>query len=336
MPGHEEIEQQRTLLQTYRATLHHYLTQQAVLGPGFVPPAIAHGIRDAREHIARIKATLRSWGMPVDDLPDDAGTPMRSTPARTTTRRAIAVDLSHQQAKWDRFGAFANAPERQFTIISQTLDEHALADVAVLYVAPPYHALLPPHEIALLEAWVLAGGGLFLMGTYAADSHHMGNPSALAGRFGFRFVNNLVLPPERSSRDDARIHVRGFDPALAVKIRVPGEQQQQHPLLHGINEVAVLSACSVEIAANTEGTAAYVLHTPENSAVMRPIGKQDEDGFMPMIDWWEVEQHASVPVLAACRYGRGRVVTCGAMKLCTLDYNDNARLVTNILNWLSE
>lgn len=329
MPSQEDIAQQQTLLNIHRATLHHYLQQQAMLGPGFVPPGIAHGIRDARENIARIIATLRSWSVPVDDLLDDAAAP----PVAESAQRAIAVDLSHQQAKWDRFGAFAKAPERQFQLITQAIDAQTLDGVAVLCVAPPYHALFTSREIALLEAWVLAGGGLFLLGTYAADTHHMGNPSALAGRFGFRFVNNLVLPPERASRDDARVHVRGFDPALAVKIQVPNEQK--HSLLQHINEVAFLSGCSVEITSNAEGTAEYVLHTPETSAVMRPIGKQDEDGFMPMIDWWEPERHESVPMLAACRYGRGRVIVCGAMKLCTLDYGDNYQLVTNILDWLA-
>jgi hypothetical protein len=57
---------------------------------------------------------------------------------------------------------------------------------------------------------------------------------------------------------------------------------------------------------------------------------------MPVIERWELAQHAPAPLLAACRHGQGRVVVAGSRKICTLDYGDNAALVRNILAWLAQ
>jgi hypothetical protein len=47
------------------------LRQQAALGSAHTPPAVAHGILEARTNIFRIKASLHKAGIIVDDLPDD-------------------------------------------------------------------------------------------------------------------------------------------------------------------------------------------------------------------------------------------------------------------------
>jgi hypothetical protein len=71
MPSQEDIDQQLELLATHRRTLAQYLKQQALLSEPFAPPAIGHGIEDARQHIRHIKRTLRAWGVQVEDLPYD-------------------------------------------------------------------------------------------------------------------------------------------------------------------------------------------------------------------------------------------------------------------------
>jgi 8-oxo-dGTP pyrophosphatase MutT (NUDIX family) len=68
----EDIATQIQRLQVYRRTLAHYLEQQAKLGIAHVAPNIVHGIHEARQNIHHIKLTLRSWGIPVMDHPDDA------------------------------------------------------------------------------------------------------------------------------------------------------------------------------------------------------------------------------------------------------------------------
>lgn len=67
----EDINAQKQLLESHRRTLQVFVQQQAQLGSSFAPPAVTHGIRDARDHIRRIKRTLRAWGVAVEDHPDD-------------------------------------------------------------------------------------------------------------------------------------------------------------------------------------------------------------------------------------------------------------------------
>jgi phosphatidylethanolamine-binding protein (PEBP) family uncharacterized protein len=67
----EEIDDQRELLEAHRRTLAIYLKQQAQLGSAYAPPGVANGIREARDGIRRVKATLRGWGLEVAAYPDD-------------------------------------------------------------------------------------------------------------------------------------------------------------------------------------------------------------------------------------------------------------------------
>jgi hypothetical protein len=75
MPSQEDIAHQQELLAAYRRTLAQYLKQQALISELFTPPAIAHGTDEARANIRRVKSTLRTWGIPVEDLPDDEAPP---------------------------------------------------------------------------------------------------------------------------------------------------------------------------------------------------------------------------------------------------------------------
>ena len=71
MTSDDEILNFQHRLKLYRRSLAHYLSQQAQHGSAYTPPAIIHGIEEARENIVSIKRTLRSWGIKVDDHPDD-------------------------------------------------------------------------------------------------------------------------------------------------------------------------------------------------------------------------------------------------------------------------
>lgn len=71
MPSDDEVNDQLQLLQSHRKTLAHYLNQHALLGAAFVPPAVTHGIGEARANIRRIKSLLHGWGVTCEDAPDD-------------------------------------------------------------------------------------------------------------------------------------------------------------------------------------------------------------------------------------------------------------------------
>jgi|HigsolmetaAR201D_1030396.scaffolds.fasta_scaffold11062_2 hypothetical protein len=67
----EDIADQRELLESHRRTLHIHLKQRAQLTSAYEPPVVEHGIREARAAIKKIKETLRGWGVPVEDHPND-------------------------------------------------------------------------------------------------------------------------------------------------------------------------------------------------------------------------------------------------------------------------
>ena len=72
MPDQEEIIKQQDLLVTYRRTLGHLCKQAAQYGgESSVPPNVANGIYEARRNIQQIKDSLRSWGLSIEDLPED-------------------------------------------------------------------------------------------------------------------------------------------------------------------------------------------------------------------------------------------------------------------------
>lgn len=71
MASQEDINEQIQRLAAHRATLTHYLHQRAQLSTAREPPEVATGIAEARAGIAHCKATLRRWGVAVEDHPDD-------------------------------------------------------------------------------------------------------------------------------------------------------------------------------------------------------------------------------------------------------------------------
>ena len=85
MPSQEDVNHQETLLTTHRRNLALYINQQSMIGAAYIPPAIANGIRDARDNIARIKGILHTWGVAVEDHPDDE-----------ETEQAAAEQRAHQ------------------------------------------------------------------------------------------------------------------------------------------------------------------------------------------------------------------------------------------------
>src|SRR6266498_4033761 len=88
MPSEEEIKAQQELLAAYRHTLAQYLKQRAMLSELLAPPGIAHGIQEARDHIRHVKKSLHSWGVAVEDHPNDEEAP--STQDVPTIRKVPA------------------------------------------------------------------------------------------------------------------------------------------------------------------------------------------------------------------------------------------------------
>lgn len=90
MPSQEDIAHQQELLAAHRRTLAQYLKQQALISELFIPPAITHGIDEARVNIRRVKSALADWGVAVEDLPDDEAPPA-APPASATKPPALQL-----------------------------------------------------------------------------------------------------------------------------------------------------------------------------------------------------------------------------------------------------
>ncbi len=72
MPSQEAIDHQEKQLQVWRDQVRLLASQRAMHGDAFVPPSIMAGITLAHWEIAQCKAMLRGWGIPIEDLPEDA------------------------------------------------------------------------------------------------------------------------------------------------------------------------------------------------------------------------------------------------------------------------
>ncbi len=101
MPSSQDIEQLQDRLSVNRTTLATLLTQRDAFSSAHVPPPVVSGIREARANIQQIKATLRSWGVPFDDLPDDTAfvpppsAPPLGTHVAPSPPRQLNVFLCH-------------------------------------------------------------------------------------------------------------------------------------------------------------------------------------------------------------------------------------------------
>src|SRR5436190_11688727 len=71
MVDQSEINQQRHLLEEQREALAKYLGQLAYFGKSNAPIHVLNSIAEARDTIRQIKETLREWGVPIEDHPDD-------------------------------------------------------------------------------------------------------------------------------------------------------------------------------------------------------------------------------------------------------------------------
>lgn len=100
MPSQEDIENQRRLLATHRATLRLLLNQQARFGFAYLPQHIWHALRETRAEIARCKAALREYGAGVEDLPaeDEPADGYATLPEQASAGLDALVDLMHAPA----------------------------------------------------------------------------------------------------------------------------------------------------------------------------------------------------------------------------------------------
>lgn len=258
-------------------------------------------------------------------------------PAVARRPRAVAVDLSHNQAQWDDYKAAIDTaaqglPDVTFEFIDTGLRPAALRSFAALVLAPPWHTVFTPDEIRAVDEWVAEGNGLLLLGAYTAGVHHACNVNDLACKFRVEFSEDLLMPPAKADYGSCRGQARGHRNA-AYWLPVPCPPG--HPLVQGVGQVALTSACSLTNFAVKPRDLHYRLDTPE-CAVMRAVGHKGEHGYMPDIDDYVLDCRRPALALAAWAHQLGHVVAVGTWKFLLPIYQgyDNARLFTNSITWL--
>ncbi len=92
MPTPNDIVNLTDRLHAYRQRLADQLHQLARVGELHAPPLLLADIREAREQIARMSATLRGWGVPVETLPDDIDPDAPIAPPR---RMRVFISYKH-------------------------------------------------------------------------------------------------------------------------------------------------------------------------------------------------------------------------------------------------
>ena len=131
----EAITQQLTLLTAHRHTLGALLQQQALLGGmAYASPGVINGIEEARTGIARCKATLRGWGIQVEDYPDDER--YQKEPESHETDQLRAQSISRSQVEIIIKGALPD-----FTSEMRIVTVRALAGILDI----------PPDQISVLR-----------------------------------------------------------------------------------------------------------------------------------------------------------------------------------------
>ena len=139
----EEHASQVVLLEAHRATLKILLRQRALHGAAHVPPAVEHGIREARAEIRRIKVALLAAGAAAADDADDDEAPAADTPP---LRLTVHLAFFQHNSLVCYFVNATNLSEREVEITHVWFES-----------APRIHVLQPerrlPRRLRPAESW---------------------------------------------------------------------------------------------------------------------------------------------------------------------------------------
>jgi hypothetical protein len=240
----------------------------------------------------------------------------------------IAVDLAHGQTDWDDL---EDAIESRYPLATKLrlgfFEEDAILNLSrVLIIPAPRKYRFSRSEIDKVERWVATGGGLLLMGHYA-ERHHEMNISEMAWRFDLEFGDDVLLPAARVERT----HARSIDPAYSVVARPAPDG---HPLAADVREAVLVSSASVRSTVHAQPE--FTLETGDEVMLARPLGRIDATGARVFLEDQIEDRRGPATVLAARGWKKGRVVAVGTWKLWTVAQGDNARLITNIVEWLAQ
>ncbi len=244
----------------------------------------------------------------------------------------IALDLSMGQSSWN--GLTSWAERFSYPVYRTTLpfSVQAFVDSApgVRVFPLPKDQLITDGEAAAIRSWVERGGGLLVLGYYAADTHHGSNPSRLLREWGVSFREDLLMPPNGSATDTRR-HVFNTDERFGVSAEVT---EPARAAAGGAATLLLLSSATINIEHLSERPE-FVVSATDTAVRWVPTGPIAADGMRPIIEEWRPgPSGVDLVVCVGFTAGRGRVVVVGTWKLAVLEYAENARFVAGVVNWL--
>ncbi len=292
---------------------------------------------EALRDTARRLATEARRGAGVPGQDEDPSVSTRPS-ERSPDRGIVMVDASHRQEEWGRpSGAFVRAAERLAGStgrslrmdVASTLSSMAEPRGSCLILALPFHTEMERQTVDAIARWVGAGGGLLYLGYYLAAIHHGTDPNELAFLLGFEFGPDLLMPPSEHTRSDYQDQAFHDRPDYVVPVAVP--QRTAHQLIGGVEELALVSACSLR---NIQSDTDLIL-TSSPASVVEVTGPKTREGYILQIKDYLATGVETPAVVAAWHHGDGRVVACGSWKVLTRGTADNTRFMANAIDWLT-
>jgi hypothetical protein len=300
------------------------------------PTEVGH----SAEIIAEGRLALRRFTPPQESISAQAS----ARPINLTQPGTVVFDEAHGQQGWfERPTADAGLKSaadylgERFRINRNTRsfsELRGLGTESMMVFPTPFRSAVSGEEYDALAKWVFAGNGLLMLGFYLMETHHRFNVNDLAHTFGFDFLHNLIMPVGKESLHDCMDQAFGVSKDLCVFARPTGAPAG-HPLLSGVERLAIQSACSVEPASACE----LVVSTEEECSIMRATGRKDDTGRMYRIEKYHIDKKSKANVMLAVKYGSGRVIGIGSRKVfeneCLDDQGThNRRLLHNCAEWL--
>jgi hypothetical protein len=195
----------------------------------------------------------------------------------------------------------------------------------------PKNDRITDEKARTIKKWVEAGGGLLVLGYYAANTHHGSNPTRLTREWGVEFDDNLIAPGHVSS-DSIRHHAFRADDQLGIRVDL--KKAGLEAITGPLNTIVALSTASIVIDHATAPIQAVLSGSSEDREWVAE-GPLDENGMRPIIESWKAVGTGAKPVFVAFESGRGRVAVAGTWKLAALDVEDNRPFLSSVLRWLT-
>lgn len=232
----------------------------------------------------------------------------------------------YEVSNWDRLLTHLGRLGVSSDVLLQgRITPQLLADYQLFYLFFPSQPApaLDPDELAALESWVRAGGGLFVVGEHSNANQNAQRLNPLLQRFGMKLSYATLVDAE------ATFAFGGWDKQRALV---------EHPVTRGVRALAVVSAGAIEVdPAHPDRPQALAWSSP--SAFLDSWDPQAaEAGYSGNLIRDAGEPQGQFAALAAATPGLGRVVVVAdhnAFSNVFLSYGDNLTLAAQGFGWLS-